>query len=161
MPTPRPCQPTAAASRTAASIMRIVIGTMPSPQSINAAGYNRARGRKTVVRWKLCESAVLERRVIVRRWRVRREIADIEHCPEQFRFRRDCLRLRDYVGSRVLGSSSMSEFGRVVPRVYSAVATLSSIGPSSVCNTHNNGYRCQQWAIGYKSRRTALCNADN
>jgi hypothetical protein len=55
----------------------------------------------------------------------------------------------------------MGHFGRAVPRAYSAVAGLSSIGPFSVCNIHNSRYHCRQWAIWCNSRRTELRNADN
>jgi hypothetical protein len=60
-----------------------------------------------------------------------------------------------------VGLSAMADFGRAVPRAYSAVAGLSSIGPSSVCNTHNSRCHYQQWAIRCNSRRTELRNADN
>jgi hypothetical protein len=70
---------------------------------------------------------------------------------------------RDVISIRKLnvGLSAMGDFGRAVPRAYSAVAGLSSIGPSSVCNTHNSRYHCRQWAIRCNSRRTELRNADN
>jgi hypothetical protein len=55
----------------------------------------------------------------------------------------------------------MGHFGRAVPRAYSAVAGLSSIGPFSVCNIHNSRYHYRQWAIWCNSRRTELRNADN
>jgi hypothetical protein len=76
-------------------------------QSINATDYYRVRSRKPVVRWKLCDFAVLERRLVVRRRRVRREIADIEHGPQQRGFRQDGLRFGDYVRGRVIAAGKM------------------------------------------------------
>jgi hypothetical protein len=52
-------------------------------------------------------------------------------------------------------------FGRVVPRAYSVVARLSSIGTSFVYNTHNSHCRCRQSAVWYNSQRTLLRNADS
>ena len=57
--------------------------------------------------------------------------------------------------------SVIGDFGRVVPRAYSAVAGLNSIGPSSACNTHNSRCHCRQSAIRYSSRHTELRNMDN
>lgn len=93
-------------NRTAAG-MRMAMTMMPCPKSINAADYYRVRGRKTDVRSKFCEFAVLERRLVVRRRRVRREEADIEHGPQQRGFRQDGLRLRDHVRGRMLAMGKM------------------------------------------------------
>jgi hypothetical protein len=80
---------------------------MPCQQSIDATDYYRVRRRKTVVRWKRCDFAVLERRLVVHRRRVRREIADIEHGPQQRGIRQDGLRLRDHVRGRVIAADKM------------------------------------------------------
>jgi hypothetical protein len=80
---------------------------MPCHQSINAADYYRVGSRKPVVRWKICDFAVLERRLVARRRRIRREVADIEHGPQQRGIRQDGLRLRDHVRGRVIAAGKM------------------------------------------------------
>ena len=59
------------------------------------------------------------------------------------------------------GEAVMGVFARVVPRAYSVVARLNSIGTSAVCNTHNSRYRCRQSATWHNSQGIVRRNADS